>query len=85
MYHFFFFTFSLTLRENEHHLFGKGCSDFRDSSEGTSFKYNKKKKRKASLFGLENPQNLSFHLRNLFELKPKRKFVLATGMASSHA
>lgn len=45
----------------------------------------KKKKRKASLFGLENPQNLSFHLRNLFELKPKRKFVLATGMASSHA
>lgn len=44
-----------------------------------------KKKRKASLFGLENPQNLSFHLINLFELKPKRKFVLATGMASSHA
>lgn len=74
-------TFSLTSRENEQHLFGKGWGDSGDSLERMSLNYNDKD----PPFGLESPKNLSCYSRNLFEHKPQRKFMLATGMASSHA
>lgn len=74
-------TFSLTPSKNEQYWFGEGWDDSGDSFEGTSFNYHNKD----PLFELESPKNLSFNLRNLFELKPKRKCMLATGTALSHA
>lgn len=74
-------TFSLTSRENEQLLFGRGWGDPGDSLEGMSLNYNNKE----PPLRLESPKNLSFNSRNLFEHKPQRKFMLATGMVSSHA